>query len=114
MNHRLSAISTVVFPNARASQITRSKSFFDDEHAAQNRRRIELSIFQSNKAMKTFIIAFLLGIIAGGIAVNMLKTRESPSEVRSVSSGPPPANPTASIRDTAHNLRDSIADKLEE
>lgn len=63
--------------------------------------------------MKTFLIAFLLGVIAGVIAVNMLSRREH--RIDSHESLPRPAafSPAANLQETARSVRDSVADKLE-
>jgi len=63
--------------------------------------------------MKTFLIAFLLGVIAGAIAVTMLPRRERHTDSLEALARPAPSSPAANLQETARSMRDSVADKLE-
>lgn len=61
--------------------------------------------------MKTFLISFLLGLLAGGLVVNSLKRDGSPGESTTAPAATP-AKPAPS--DGASNVKDAIASKLRE
>jgi osmotically-inducible protein OsmY len=63
--------------------------------------------------MKTFPIAFLLGVIAGAIAVRMLSPRERRTDSHTALPSPAASSPAANLPETARSMRDSVADKLE-
>lgn len=63
--------------------------------------------------MKTLLIAFLPGVIAGAIAVNLLPRRERRTDSHEALPRPAASFSIANLQETARSMRDSVADKLE-